>query len=129
MIGIKASAANQTRLRVLLAARDVEIYRLALTALSHAYKVEHERVESADALRRALRGKEWDVVLCDPMLAGCGCREILASLREEGSDLLMIAVSEEEDEKLIGDLLRAGVRAAIGAARLGRLAPIIAREL
>ena len=129
MAGAESATASRARLRVLIAAGDAEIFRFALMGLGRAFEVEHRHVESPPALHGALQTGEWDVVLCDPAFARCDCREILASLREAGSDLLVIAVSADDDEKLAGELIRAGVIAVLGPAQLGRLVPIIAREL
>jgi PAS domain S-box-containing protein len=91
--------------------------------------VEFQYVGSTDAVRRAFRENAWDLVLCDPALPGCGCHEILDSLRENGSDILVVAIAAEDNETLAAHLIRQGVRAFIVPARLARLVPLVQRDL
>ena len=77
----------------------------------------------------ALQAGEWDVLVCDPGSAACTCREVLALIAETGSDLMVVAVTEREEEVSAAEVIAAGARAVLGPARFGRLAPIVRREL
>jgi diguanylate cyclase (GGDEF)-like protein/PAS domain S-box-containing protein len=120
---------NRVRLRVLVAAPRDQGLSLALAALEQEFEVECTHVASADALRGALQAEEWDLVLCSPAPGDCGCRGILAALREMGSDVLVVALTGQDDEKRDSELIRAGAHAALGPSALGRLVPLVAREL
>lgn len=122
------TAAGQ-RLRVLQVGEDREVFRLAFEALSGSYAIEHRSVSGEAELRAAIRDREWDVVLCDPVCREGGCRTLIPLLRESGSNAMVIALTDEEDEALAAEMIRLGARAALGRARLGRLVPVVAREL
>ncbi|MCX7961402.1 MAG: PAS domain S-box protein, partial [Burkholderiales bacterium] len=116
-------------LRVLQAGPEAEIFRLARAALAHRYAVVHRAVADEAELRAALRAGEWDVLLCDPRAEGADCKALFGELGESASEVVAIAVSEREEEPLAAELISLGARAVLGRARLGRLAPIVAREL
>jgi diguanylate cyclase (GGDEF)-like protein/PAS domain S-box-containing protein len=129
MVQADRSTDSVIRLRVLLAGADASVFRLALGALSAAFGIEHRRVSNPAELRDALQHGEWDVLLCDPGSAECKCSEVLALLAETGSDLMVIAVTEREEETSAAEMIASGARAVLGPDRLGRLAPIVRREL
>lgn|GEM_PF-825050 len=127
MIAARTSA--NVRLRVLQAGPDAEIFRLARAALAGSYRIEYCSVATEAELRAALQESEWDLLLCDPTCRGANCKLLFSLLAESGSDARVVALADEEDEALAAELIRLGACAVLGRARLGRLAPIVAREL
>ncbi len=123
------STISARRLRVLLAGADAKVFPLALSALNETFRVEHRRVAKLAELHDALRQQDWDVLLCDLDSADCGWREVLALLTETGSDLMVVALTGQEEEGSAAEVIASGARAVLGPTRLGRLAPIVRREL
>jgi diguanylate cyclase (GGDEF)-like protein/PAS domain S-box-containing protein len=127
--GSDIAATDRAKLRVLRFGPDAGILRLALTALGTAYTLQHRGVADMAALRDALQAEDWDLLLCDPAAVACDCRDALRLLNELGSDLMVVAVTEREEERVAAEIIAHGARAVLGRPRLGRLAPIVAREL
>ncbi len=117
-------------LRVLIVEDSEDDARLLRRKLQLAgYDVTSERVDSADAMRSALAGKPWDLILCDYVMPGFGGLEALAIARESGLDLPCIVVSGKIDERTAVDTMKAGASDFVAKARLEWLAPVVEREL
>ena len=93
------------------------------------YDISYLRVETADAMRAALREQTWDVVLSDFTLPTFSAPAALAVLKESGLDLPFIIVSGTVGEEIAVDALRAGAHDFMVKGRLVRLRPAIEREL
>jgi putative two-component system response regulator len=89
----------------------------------------HERVQTAEALRTALREKPWDVVLCDNRLPELNCLDALALLAEARSDIPFIIVSETITDEMAVAAMRRGACDCITMDRRQCLVPVIEREL
>ncbi|MCE5283372.1 MAG: HD domain-containing protein [Deltaproteobacteria bacterium] len=89
----------------------------------------HERVQTAEALRAALREKPWDIVLCDDRLPELNCLDALALLAEARPDIPFIIVSETITDEMAVAAMRRGACDCITMDRRQRLVPVIEREL
>ena len=119
-----------TPLHVLIV-EDSEIDALLLTLeLKHGgYEPIHERVETAEAVRAALRNNIWDIILCDYNLPGLNGLEVLAIVKETGSDIPFIIISGAIGEEVAVEAMKAGAHDYIMKDRRQRLLPAVEREL
>src|SRR5689334_8493256 len=74
------------------------------------YAVSSLRVETADALRAALAGREWDLVISDWRMPELDAREALAIVLAHDPDMPFIIVSGTVGEDIAVDAMRAGAR-------------------
>lgn len=93
------------------------------------FVVEHERVETADALKTALNRQGWDVIISDYALPGFSAPAALQIYQESGLDIPFIVVSGTITEETAIGLMRAGASDYLMKDRLMRLGPLIRREL
>ena len=93
------------------------------------YEPEYERVETAEAMRAALREKTWDVILCDYQLPQFNGLAAIALLKETGIDIPLIIVSGAIGEETAVECMRLGARDYVMKGNLSRLVPAIEREL
>jgi signal transduction histidine kinase len=118
------------RLRVLLvedSKDDAELLRMELRR--HGFEPVDARVDTRDALERALAGAEWDIVLSDHDLPGFSGTEALALARRHTPDVPFIFVSGTIGEEHAVEAMRAGASDFIVKTSLHRLAPAVEREL
>ncbi len=94
-----------------------------------SYEPEYERVETAEAMRTALRQKPWDVILCDYRLPKFNGIKAIALLKETGIDIPLIIVSGAIGEETAVDCMRFGAHDYVMKGSLSRLVPAIEREL
>lgn len=93
------------------------------------YDVAWERVETAEAMRSALRARAWDLVIADYTLPTFSAPAALALLQESGLDLPFIIVSGTIGEKAAVEAMKAGAHDYLLKGSLQRLIPAIEREL
>ncbi|MCC6998995.1 MAG: response regulator [Deltaproteobacteria bacterium] len=93
------------------------------------YRVNHHRVDTADAMRCALRERHFDLVLSDYVIPGFGALEALSVLRASGLDLPFIIASGTIGEETAVESMRAGAHDFLLKDRLARLPAAIEREL
>ncbi|HET9589410.1 MAG TPA: HD domain-containing phosphohydrolase [Anaerolineales bacterium] len=117
-------------LRILFIEDSEEDAHLLLRELKRGgYDVEFERVETAEAMRAALRKRTWDILICDYSLPQFGGLQALAVLKESGLDLPFIIVSGTIGEESAVSALKAGAHDFIVKGSMPRLIPAIQREL
>ena len=117
-------------LRVLLAEDSEQDAELIAHALRRGPReVRIERVESAEAMGRALERDTWDVVISDWAMPSFTAPEALALVKRKDPDLPFIIVSGTIGEELAVDAMRAGANDYLLKDRLARLLPVIEREL
>jgi phosphoserine phosphatase RsbU/P len=87
------------------------------------------RVETAEAMRRALRNKPWDVILCDYQMPYLNGLTAIALLKETGVDIPLIIVSGVIGEEMAVECIGLGARDFFIKGNLTRLASAVAREL
>ena len=117
-------------LRVLMVEDSEDDALLEIRALKNGgYDPEYERVETAGAMRTALREKTWDIILCDYQMPKFNGLAAIALLKETGIDIPMIIVSGAIGEETAADCMRYGAHDYIMKGNLPRLVPAIEREL
>ncbi len=117
-------------LRVLLVEDQETDAKLVLQALRRLDRlVEHERVEDAAAMRAALAGKQWDLILSDWSMPKFSGMAALSVMKELQIDLPFIIVSGTVGEEAAVDAMRAGAHDYVLKDKLARLAPAVEREL
>src|SRR5208337_4501062 len=104
--------------------------RLLLEELcKNGYEPHHERVDSAESMKRALAEKKWDIVLSDCVMFNFSGTSALEILKENDLDLPFILVSRKIDEETAVQLMRVGAHDYFEKGSLKRLVPAIEREL
>ena len=115
-------------LRLLLVEDSENDTLLLLNHLQRSgYTVDWSRVDNAAALRAALDGGPWDVVLSDDALPQFNGLEALAMVRAKASDLPFILVSGTIDESVAATAKEAGVDDYVMKDNLQELVPVIER--
>ncbi|MBC8069190.1 MAG: response regulator, partial [Deltaproteobacteria bacterium] len=118
------------RIRVLVVEDREDDLELLLLALDRGgFEVQFELVETADAMRVALKNQHWDIVISDFTLPTFGAMEALAVLKESGQDLPFIVLSGTIGEEKAVDALRQGAHDFVVKQQLARLIPAVRREL
>ena len=72
------------------------------------YEPDYERVETPEAMEKALAASEWDVVVSDYRLPRFGAAEALRVARDAGSDAPFIVVSGKVGEEAAVEVMKAG---------------------
>ncbi len=93
------------------------------------YEPVAERVETAEAMKAALKNYKWDIVISDyalPLFNGLDALEIL---KESGLDLPFILVSGTIGEDIAIEAMKSGASDYLVKENLKRLAPAVSREL
>ncbi len=106
---------------------DTELIRAQLAR--GGYDVEHQRVDTEDAMIAALRNRTWDLVISDfsmPTFDGMRAFELF---RAQGYDIPFIFVSGAMGEERAVRAMKAGARDYILKGQLGRLNAAVQREL
>ncbi len=117
-------------LYVLLVEDNTDDAALIVMELERAkYAVTCERVETADALKAALRHTLWDVVLCDFTLPEFSGRAALNIVKESDPNLPFIYVSATIGEESAVEAMQAGAHDYVMKGNLARLVPAVEREL
>ena len=93
------------------------------------FSPEWERVETAAALRNALRSREWSVVIADSSVRRLDVFDALALVREEAPAIPFIVVSAMTSEDAVVQAIRSGANDYVTLDNLGRLGGAVAREL
>lgn len=88
-----------------------------------------ERVESLDALERALASGPWDAVLADFKLPGFTGLDALRLVQAKDLDLPFLLVSGVLGEETAVEAMKAGVHDYIRKGQYSRLVPALEREL
>ncbi len=117
-------------LRILFIEDSEDDHQLVLREL-HRNDIEviSERVETADAMRKALASKEWDVIISDYSMPTFNAPEALIVLQASDIDLPFIIVSGTIGEETAVAALKAGAHDFLVKGNLARLVPAVQREL
>ncbi|MCX5849959.1 MAG: PAS domain S-box protein, partial [Deltaproteobacteria bacterium] len=93
------------------------------------YNPVYERVETAAAMKKALKEKQWDIILCDYKMPKFNAPSAIALLKETNIDIPIIIVSGTIGEDEAIECMRSGAQDYIMKGNLSRLCPAVAREL
>lgn len=117
-------------LSVLLVEDSPEDAELLLSHLAEAgLGVSFLRVDTAEAMTKALKNGLWDLVLSDYALPRFNGLEALELLKATGIDIPFILVSGTIGEEVAVVALKAGAHDFVTKGKLTRLVPAIEREL
>jgi signal transduction histidine kinase len=101
---------------------------VSLELLNQGYDALVHRVDTQQALARALDEKQWDVVLCEYRLPGMDALFALTCVQTRGLDLPFIVVSSAITENNAIEMMRAGAHDYVYKHSLGKIGAIIERE-
>ena len=93
------------------------------------YETEHERVQTAMAMRDALIASSWDVIFSDYRMPRFGAAEALGLAREMEAEAPFIVVSGRIGEDVAVETMRAGAYDYVMKDNLARLCPTVERGL
>lgn len=117
-------------LRLLLVEDSEDDALLVLRELRRGgYDVEHQRVETAEAMTRALAKQTWDIVISDYSLPHFSGTEALDLFKKSGLDLPFIFVSGKIGEDTAVSAVKAGAHDYIMKGNLKRLITAVEREM
>jgi len=118
------------RLRTLLIEDSPTDAKLVLHELGKLGRpVEASRVQNDSGLHEALTTSNWDLILCDWSMPGYSALRALAVVKELAPDVPFIIVSGTVGEESAVEAMRAGARDYVLKDKLGRLVPVVDREL
>lgn len=117
-------------LRVLIAEDAPDDARLLVIQLEQGgFSVQFQRVDSEEAMREALAGAQWDVVICDYVMPGFSGLRALQILREAGGDIPVLMISGKVGEEAAAQAIRAGADDFLLKGNLARLVPSVERSM
>ena len=117
-------------LRVLLVEDSDDDARLLIREIEKAgYRVSWRRVETEAGMRAALGGDAWDLVIADYNMPQFSAPAAIRLLKDAGSDVPLLVISGSVAEEAGVETMKAGAHDYLFKNRLGRLAPVIEREL
>ena len=93
------------------------------------YEIEYERIETENEMKKALREKEWDLILSDFKLPKFSGIDALKILNETGIDIPFIIISGTIGEDVAVGCMKAGANDYIMKNNMKRLMPAVEREL
>ena len=108
---------------------EIDALLLVLELKQGGFEPLHERVETAEAVRAALRNNSWDIILCDYTLPDFNGLEALAIVKETESDIPFIIISGAIGEEVAVAAMKAGAHDYIMKDKRQRLLPAVEREL
>ncbi|KAB2349081.1 response regulator [Actinomadura rudentiformis] len=116
--------------RLLLCEDDDDDAVLIVTHLRRdGLDVTYERVETAEAAARALRGHPPDIIISDYRMPAFTAEDALRLLHETGLDIPFILVSGQIGDEHAAALMRDGAHDFISKDHLTGIAPAVRREL
>ncbi len=117
-------------LRVLIIEDSEDSTLLLLRELRKGgYDPVSRRVQTGEAMRKALQEETWDLILSDHDMPNFSAPEALAILQESGLDIPFIIVSGAIGEELAVSAMKSGAHDFIMKKNLARLSPAVQREL
>ena len=127
---LKSKISNPQSLRVLMVEDSEDDALLIIRELKKGgYNPVCERVETAAAMKKALKDKQWDIILCDYKLPKFSGEQAIALLKETNIEIPLIIVSGTIGEETAVECMRSGAHDYIMKNNLSRLCPAIAREI
>ncbi len=120
----------ESKLRVLLVEDSEDDTMLLLREIRRGgYDPVSERVDTAIAMKAALAGNIWDLVISDYRMPQFSAPAALEVLQESGCDIPFIIVSGKIGEDMAVAAMKAGAHDYLMKGNLSRLVPAIEREL
>lgn len=93
------------------------------------YNPVYERIDTAADMKKALREKQWDIILCDYNMPTFNAPAAIAISKEANLDIPLIVISGTIGEETALECMRNGAHDYFMKGKLSLLCPAIAREL
>ena len=93
------------------------------------YQPVYERIETAADMKKALREKQWDIILCDYKMPTFDAPSAIALFKEFHLDIPFIVISGTIGEETAIECMRSGAHDYFMKGKLSRLCPAVDREL
>ena len=93
------------------------------------YEPDYERVQTPEAMEKALSGSSWDLVVSDYRLPRFGAPEALALFRESDLEAPFVVVSGKVGEETAVEVMKAGANDFLTKDNLARLCATVERGL
>lgn len=119
---------NPLRILIVEDSED-DLFLLVHELRKGGYEPDYVSVCTADAMRRALTERQWDVITSDYNMPGFSALAALKLQQESGLDLPFIVVSGKIGEDQAVAAMKAGAHDYVMKQNLSRLAPAIEREI
>lgn len=117
-------------LRVLMIENSEDDALLLIRGLKKGgYYPVYERVETAPAMKKALKEKQWDIILCDYNMPKFSAPSAITLLKEANINIPLIVVSGTIGEETAAECMHLGAHDYIMKGNYSRLCPSIAREI
>jgi PAS domain S-box-containing protein len=95
----------------------------------YGFDINVEHADDETGLRQALANQSYELVLCDHALPSFSSSEALRIVHESAPDIPFVILSGTIGEEATVAALRAGARDVVLKGNLGRLGPVVDREL
>ena len=126
----EAKNSKPQSLRVLMVEDSEDDVLLIIRELKKGgYNPVYELVETAATMKKALKEKQWDIIICDYKLPKFDAPSAITLLKEANIDIPVIIVSGSIGEETAVECMRLGAHDYIMKNSLSRLCPAINREL
>jgi signal transduction histidine kinase len=120
---------NPDELRLLQVESDDDAQLIAQALRRGGLQLLCKRVETAEAMRAALREAKWDLVISDAGLPAFDAPSALSVLQEHDQDIPFIVVSSHLTERAAVTAMKAGAHDWVAKDDLVQLAAAVRREL
>ena len=121
---------QETKLQALMIDDSEDDILLTIRELTKGgYNPVFERIDTAAAMKTALREKQWDIILCDYKMPTFSAPSAIAIFKEAKIDIPFIVISGTIGEETAIECMRLGAHDYFMKGKLSRLCPAIAREL
>jgi PAS domain S-box-containing protein len=127
---LQSKISKSQTLRVIIVEDSEDDALLLIRKLKEGgYDPVYERVENVAAMKKAIKEKQWDIILCDYKMPNFSAPSAIAVLKKLNIDIPIIIVSGAIGEEMAIECMRSGAQDYIMKSSLSRLCPAIYREL
>jgi len=121
---------NPQSIRVLIVEDSEDDALLIIRELKKGgYNPVYEWVKTAAAMKKVLKEKQWDIILCNYIMPKFSGAQAIALLKETDIDIPIIVVSGNIGEETALECVRLGAHDYVMKNNLSRLCPAVGREL
>ena len=106
---------------------DADLSVAALRACG--YMVKSQRVHDMASMQTALDKSTWDIAVAKHTFTHFGAQRALDMLKRTRRDIPLVVFAEKISDEAIAEIMTAGARDVVRKGELGRLVPLIEREL
>jgi two-component system, cell cycle sensor histidine kinase and response regulator CckA len=129
-LAVSAPSGGGRPLNVLMVEDSEDDAALTVLALQKGgFEPNFERVDTPDAMAKALEGRAWDVIVSDYSMPDFSAPDAFKVLKERDLDIPFIIVSGTVGEETAVAAMKLGIHDYLMKGKLSRLVPAIEREL